>query len=70
MLTSDVGGLPARRLAGADLVTASALLDLLTAAQLERLVETCVGAGCPTLITGTVTVTGRARLVPPDPLDR
>lgn len=63
----DVTRLPAREVAGADLVTASALLDLLTGAQLERLVATCVRAGCPALVT--LSVTGRVSLDPDEPLD-
>jgi SAM-dependent methyltransferase len=49
------------------LVTASALLDLLTADELEALAGACVAAGCPALLT--LSVTGGARLVPADPLD-
>jgi hypothetical protein len=54
-------------LAGADLVTASALLDMMTGDELERLVATCVKAGCPVLVT--LSVTGRVDLAPADPLD-
>nr|WP_294695915.1 class I SAM-dependent methyltransferase [uncultured Friedmanniella sp.] len=54
-------------LAGADLVTASALLDMLTADELERLVTACGDAGCPVLLT--LSVVGRVTLVPPDPAD-
>ena len=54
-------------LAGASLVTASALLDILTAEELDHLVECCVGAGCPALLT--LSVSGRVELTPSDPLD-
>ena len=49
-------------LAGASLVTASALLDMLTAAELARFVTSCVEAACPVLVT--LSVTGRVRLHP------
>lgn len=63
----DVGGLDGSQLAGASLVTASALLDLLTATELERLVSACADAGCPALLT--LSVAGRVVLEPPDQLD-
>jgi hypothetical protein len=62
---SDVTLLSPGDLAGADLVTASALLDLLTAGELHRMLAAC--AGLPMLLT--LTVTGRVALDPPDPLD-
>jgi hypothetical protein len=65
---SDVTQLGRHDLAGAALVTASALLDLLSADELERLLDVCAGAGCPVLLT--LSVTGHVRLGPPDPLDR
>jgi hypothetical protein len=64
---SDVTQLGADDLAGATLVTASALLDLLTWDELTRLVHACAGAGCPVLFA--LSVTGRVQLLPPDPLD-
>lgn len=64
----DVTRLSPADLAGADLITASALLDMLTAPELERLVATCVAAGAPTLVA--LSVVGRVDLTPPDPLDR
>ncbi len=64
----DIARLGATALAGAGLVTASALLDVLTADELERLVDTCARVGCPVLIT--LSVTGRVDLAPSDPLDR
>ncbi len=54
-------------LAGATLLTASALLDMLTAQELERFARSCVAAAVPALVT--LSVTGRVRLTPSDPLD-
>jgi hypothetical protein len=65
---SDVTRLQTGDLAGATLVTASALLDLLTEDELASLVTICVSAGCPTLLT--LSVVGRVELSPADPLDR
>jgi SAM-dependent methyltransferase len=53
--------------AGASLITASALLDMMTREELERLVKTCADAGCPALIT--MSVVGSVDLLPTDPLD-
>ncbi len=64
----DITRLAPQELAGAALVTASALLDMLTTEELERLVATCVGAGCPVLIA--LSVTGHVELTPPDAFDR
>ena len=61
---SDVARL---ELAGATLITASALLDLLTEDEVEALVAACVDAACPALLT--LSVTGRVDLSPADPLD-
>lgn len=65
---SEIGSLTAHDLAGAWLITASALLDLLTRAELDRLVAACAEARCPALLT--LSVTGRVDLDPADPLDR
>jgi len=54
-------------LTGAALITASALLDMLAADELEHLVSTCASAGCPCLIT--LSVVGHVEFFPPDPLD-
>jgi hypothetical protein len=62
---SDVTRLTPRDLAGASLVTASALLDLLTAGGLVRMLRACTGR--PLLLT--LTVVGRIALAPPEPLD-
>jgi SAM-dependent methyltransferase len=67
MRRRDITRLDPEELTGADLVTASALLDMLTADELERLVATCAAAGCPVLIT--LSVIGRVDLAPADPLD-
>jgi hypothetical protein len=64
---SDVTQLCSEDLAGATLVTASALLDLLTRDELTRLIHACDGAGCPVLFV--LSVTGRVQLLPADPLD-
>jgi hypothetical protein len=63
----DVTELRAADLAGVDLVTASALLDLLTFEQVEGLAEACVQVGCPALLT--LSVVGRVELTPADPFD-
>jgi hypothetical protein len=64
---SDITRLQAGDLAGATLITASALLDMLTERELAGLISLCAGAGCPTLLT--LSVVGRVSLVPADPLD-
>ncbi|MFE9684328.1 class I SAM-dependent methyltransferase [Streptomyces sp. NPDC006285] len=63
----DVGRLTADALAGASLVTASALLDVLDAEEIEALAAACAGAGCPALLT--LSVVGRVELTPAHPLD-
>jgi hypothetical protein len=64
---SDITQLDAGDLAGATLITASALLDLLSRDELAALVGVCAEIGCPVLFT--LSVTGRVDLVPADPLD-
>lgn len=64
---SDVTQLVPDDLAGATLITASALLDLLTGDELASVIGACAGAGCPLLFT--LSVTGRVRLDPEDRLD-
>ena len=64
---SDVTRLGQDDFAGAALLTASALLDLLTWDELSRLVQACAGAGCPVLFA--LSVSGRVQLLPADPLD-
>jgi hypothetical protein len=63
----DITRLTAANLDGASLVTASALLDMLTADEVERVVAACADAGCPAWLM--LTVTGRVELNPTDPLD-
>jgi hypothetical protein len=63
----DITRLTPGDLDGAGLITASALLDMLTAEEVERVVAACAGAGCPALLT--ISVIGRVELTPPDPLD-
>ena len=62
---SDITRLTRGELAGASLVTASALLDLLTADGLARMLVAC--AECPMLLA--LTVVGRVTLTPAEPLD-
>jgi hypothetical protein len=64
---SNITRLRPADLAGATLITASAVLDMLTEDELIALVELCVGAGCPALLT--LSVVGRVELNPSDPLD-
>ena len=64
---SDITRLDADDLAGATLLTASALLDLLTHEELTALIHACANAGCPVLFA--LSVTGRVQLLPPHPLD-
>ncbi|WP_316743756.1 SAM-dependent methyltransferase [Streptomyces sp. MK7] len=63
----DVARLTPDTLAGASLVTASALLDVLTRDEVGALAAACAGAGCPALLT--LSVVGRVELTPADPLD-
>ncbi|WP_216589168.1 methyltransferase domain-containing protein [Streptomyces brasiliscabiei] len=63
----DIGRLTAHDLAGASLVTASALLDVLTREEIEALAAACAGAGVPALLT--LSVVGRVDLVPAHPMD-
>jgi hypothetical protein len=62
---SDITRLSPDDLDGATLVTASALLDMLTADELTRMLGACTGL--PTLLA--LTVTGRVALTPAEPLD-
>jgi hypothetical protein len=65
---SDVIRLQPGDLAGATLITASALLDILTAEELAALLSAGVRASCPVLLT--LSVVGHVELTPADPLDR
>lgn len=63
----DITRLDPSMLAGASLITASALLDMFTAEELDRFVRMCAGARCPVLVT--LSVVGRVELTPDEPLD-
>jgi hypothetical protein len=63
----DISRLAPEELAGAALVAGSALLDVLTDTELERLARACAAARCPVLFA--LTVVGRVELTPADPLD-
>ena len=62
---SDITRLAPADLAGASLIVASALLDMLTADELVRMLAAC--PRCPMLLA--MTVAGRVALTPADPLD-
>jgi hypothetical protein len=62
---SDITALAPADLAGASVITCSALLDLLTAEELARMLG--AGIGRPMLLA--LTVVGRVTMVPADPLD-
>jgi SAM-dependent methyltransferase len=64
---SDITRLDPDDLADATLITASAILDLLTHEELAGLVSACAVTGCPVLLT--LSVVGRVDLSPADPLD-
>ncbi|SCG46071.1 class I SAM-dependent methyltransferase [Micromonospora halophytica] len=64
---TDITRLTAADLSGAGLVTASALLDMLTGEEIDRIVAACAGAGCPSLFV--LSVVGRVTFDPADPLD-
>jgi SAM-dependent methyltransferase len=64
----DITRLGPADLAGASLVTASALLDMFTSEELDRFVRSCELARCPVLLT--LSVVGLVELTPTDPLDR
>jgi SAM-dependent methyltransferase len=66
-LLSDITRLRPGDLTGATLITASALLDLLTDEELVGLIAVCVGSGCPILLT--LSVVGHVKLTPADRLD-
>jgi hypothetical protein len=65
---SDITRLRLNDFKDATLITASALLDLLTEAELAGLIAVCAGSGCPLLLT--LSVVGRVELTPADRLDR
>ncbi len=63
----DLARLTPDALSGAALVTASALLDVLTTEEVGTLAAACATAGCPALLT--LSVAGRVDLTPAHPLD-
>jgi hypothetical protein len=63
----DLTRLSSSDLAGTVLVTASAVLDLLTAEEVDGLAAACTAAGAAALLT--LSVTGRVAFAPSDPLD-
>ncbi|MFJ5102386.1 methyltransferase domain-containing protein [Streptomyces sp. NPDC088554] len=63
----DIARLTGDGLVGTSLVTASALLDLLTRDELDGLAAACATAGTPALLA--LSVAGRVDLTPADPLD-
>ena len=63
----DITRLTPADLDGAGLVTASALLDMLTADEVERIVAACAAPAARRC--STISVIGRVELTPPDPLD-
>ncbi|MFG2315563.1 hypothetical protein [Streptomyces tendae] len=63
----DLARLTPDTLTGAALVTASALLDVLTPEEVGTLAAACAAAGCPALLT--LSVAGRVDLTPAHPLD-
>ncbi len=64
---SDISQLLPGDLVGATLITASALLDVLTEDELAGLMTLCADAECPVLLT--LSVVGRVELTPAEPLD-
>jgi hypothetical protein len=64
---SDIARLGPDDLAGATVIVASALLDMLTAEELAGMLGACTGKRCPMLLA--LTVVGRVALTPADPLD-
>jgi len=64
---SDITRLAPGDLAGAGLITASALLDMLTADELAAMLGACSALGCPMLLA--LTVAGPVALSPAESLD-
>ena len=63
----QLADLPVQAFAGASLVTASALLDVVAHDEARAIVDACVASGVPALFS--LTVTGRVRLSPRDAAD-
>ncbi len=66
--TGELAHLDAADLRGASLVTASALLDVLTAREAHAIVQSCVDVGAPAFFS--LSVTGDVDLRPGDPRDK
>jgi hypothetical protein len=64
---AEITAITAADLATTSAVTASALLDVLTAAEVDGLAARCAAAGVPALLT--LTVTGRVEIEPSDQVD-
>jgi hypothetical protein len=64
----ELDRLSADDLRGASLVTASALLDVLTAAEAHAIVDACIQVGAPAFVS--LSVTGEVELRPWDALDK
>lgn len=64
----DITRLPAADLEDASLITASALLDMMTTDEIDRVVASIATAGCPALIT--LSVVGLVDLTPAHPFDQ
>lgn len=65
--TGELDALDPSALRGASLVTASALLDVLTAAEAHAIVDACLATAAPVLLS--LSVTGEVALTPWDPRD-
>jgi hypothetical protein len=65
---SDITRLAPGDLAGASLIVASALLDMLTADELVRMLGACTGSGRRPMLLA-LTVVGRVAVIPTDRLD-
>ena len=65
---SDITRLRPIDVSRATVITASALLDVLTDDEMSALAGVCAGARCPILLT--LSVVGRVEITPPEPLDR
>lgn len=63
----DITQIRAAHLIRTSLVTTSAVLDLLTADEVDGIAAACADAGCPALLA--LSVTGQVELSPADPLD-
>ena len=67
VIVEDLDALPNDAFAGASAVIASALLDVVTREEAVRIVDACLHAGSPALLS--LSVTGGVRLDPVDALD-